>query len=172
MLGCFTLSDAEPGAADHLLTDLAEGLARQGLRVAGAVQVNSGGSANCACDMDLRVLGDAGPPIRISQSLGTGAAACRLDAGALQTAAARVSGLLAEGADICILPKFGKQEALGLGFRDVIAEALGAGVPVLIHVPADQRAPFDTFAGEFAEWLEPATLPEWSHRAASRGRAA
>ncbi|WP_299846639.1 DUF2478 domain-containing protein [uncultured Paracoccus sp.] len=172
MLGCFTLTDAAPGAADQLLTDLAESLSRQGLRVVGAVQVNSGGSADCACDMDLRVLGDTGPLIRISQSLGPGAVACRLDSGALQTAAGRVSARLAERADICILPKFGKQEALGLGFRDVIAEALHQGVPVLIHVPIEQRAPFDAFAGEFAEWVDPAGLAEWSQRAMRQGKAA
>lgn len=172
MLGCFTLSDAEPGAADELLTDLVAALAAQGLRVAGAVQINSGGSPDCACDMDLRILGDAGAPIRISQSLGPGASACRLDSGALQTAAGRVSARLAEGADICILPKFGKQEALGLGFRSVIAEALDQGVPVLIHVPGEQRTPFDSFAGDFAEWLDPATLTDWSRRAAGQGKAA
>ena len=166
MLGCFTLNDAEPGAADLMLTDLAERLAQQGLRVVGAVQVNSGGSADCACDMDLRVLADEGGLIRISQSLGPGASACRLDPGALQIAAGRVLARLAQGADICILPKFGKQEALGLGFREVIAEALHQEVPVLIHVPAEQRAAFDSFAGDFAEWLDPAALAEWSRRAA------
>lgn len=167
MLGCFTLTDAEPGAADLMLTDLAGRLAQQGLRVVGAVQVNSGGSADCACDMDLRILADEDGLIRISQSLGPGASACGLDPGALQNAAGRVSARLAQGADICILPKFGKQEALGLGFRDVIAEALHQEVPVLIHVPADQRTAFDTFAGDFAEWVDPDALAEWSRHATS-----
>ena len=98
--------------------------------------------------------------------------ACRLDSGALQVAAGRVSARLAEGADICILPKFGKQEALGLGFRDVIAEALHEGVPVLIHVPTEQRPEFDAFAGDFAEWIDAVGLAEWSRRAVHQGKAA
>ena len=90
-----------------------------------------------------------------------------MDTGALQIAAGRVSARLAQGADLCILPKFGKQEALGLGFREVIAEALHQEVPVLIHVPAEQRAAFDSFAGDLAEWVDPAALAEWSRRVAS-----
>lgn len=161
MLACFTLSTAESGAADRLLAALADQLEGEGTQVAGAVQVNTAPSADCACDMDLRVLGDDGPPVRISQSLGSGSVGCRLDAGALQVAAGRVSARLARGSDLCILPKFGKQEALGLGFRDCIAQALDRGIPVLIHVPAGQRAAFDSFAGEFAQWIEPQDLQVW-----------
>lgn len=171
MLGCFTLSNAEPGAADLMLGRLAGQLTAQGLRVAGAVQVNIDKGADCACDMDLQVLGDSHAPIRISQSLGSGATGCRLDPGALQQVAGRVQARLNAGADLCILPKFGKQEALGLGFRDVIAQALDRDIPVLIHVPADQRAAFDAYAGELAEWLQPAMLADWCHKAV-RGNAA
>lgn len=171
MLGCFTLTDAEAGTADRLLVSLAAQLAAEGLRVNGAVQVNTDTGADCACEMDLVVLGDNRPAIRISQSLGTGSAGCRLDTGALQVAAGRVATRLADGADLCILPKFGRQEAIGLGFRDVIAEALQAGVPVLVHVPTQQRQAFDDFAGGYAEWLDPQTLLGWC-REAAKGRAA
>lgn len=171
MLGCFALQDAEPGAADRLLTTLAGQLQAEGLRVVGAVQVNSAPAADCACDMDLRVLGDDGPAVRISQRLGNGSEGCRLDSGALQSAAGRVTQALGRGADLCILSKFGKQEAMGLGFRDCIAQALDQGIPVLIHVPGDQIAAFEGFADGFAEWLSPQSLDVWSRRAA-KGNAA
>lgn len=171
MLGCFTLSNAPGGTADRLLVALATQLGAEGLRIAGAVQVNSEGAADCSGDMNLRVLGDGGSVIRISQSLGSGSTGCRLDAGALQMAANRVAMQLSRGADLCVVPKFGKQEAVGLGFRDVIAQALDQGIPVLIHVPADQRAAFDAFAGEFAQWIDTAGLALWC-RNAVRGAAA
>ncbi|TRW98632.1 DUF2478 domain-containing protein [Paracoccus sp. M683] len=167
MLGCFTLTNAEAGTADRMLELLATQLTAEGLLVKGAVQVNTAPDPDCACDMDLRVLGEDGSAIRISQSLGAGSSGCRLDTGALQVAAGRVSARLAEGADLCILPKFGRQEASGLGFRELIAQALDRGIPVLIHVPAEQRAAFDGFAGEFAEWLDPQSLAGWCRRAAS-----
>lgn len=165
MLGCFTLS-ATPGAADRMLADLADKLAAEGLRVIGATQVNTDTGADCACEMDLHLLGDQGPAIRISQSLGSGSEGCRLDTGALQVAAGRVAQRLAQGADLCILPKFGRQEAIGLGFRSVIGDALQAGLPVLIHVPAQQRQAFDEFAGDYAQWLEPQGLAAWCRQAA------
>ncbi|AUH35306.1 DUF2478 domain-containing protein [Paracoccus tegillarcae] len=171
MLGCFVLNGAEPGKADRLLEALAGQLAAEGLRIAGAVQVNSAPSADCACDMDLRILGDTGPMVRISQSLGPGSVGCRLDAGGLQMAAGRVSAALQQGADLCILPKFGKQEAMGLGFRDCIGQALDQEIPVLTHVPAGQYAAFEAFAGEFAQWVEPQALATWC-RSVTRGTAA
>lgn len=171
MLGCFTLSGDGAGAADRLLDGLARQLQAEGRRIVGAVQVNTVPAADCACDMDLVVLGDDGPPVRISQSLGSGSVGCRLDPGGLQMAAGRVSAAMRHGADLCILPKFGKQEALGLGFRDCIAQALDQGIPVLIHVPAGQRAAFDVFAGEFAEWVPAQGLADWC-RLMMRGDAA
>ena len=173
-LGFFTLAaDAPPGASDALLADLAARLATGGLRVAGAVQINSSTAARDAlragrapapddvCDMDLAVLGDDGPLIRISQSLGPGSSGCRLDTGALQLAAGRVAARLDQGADLVILTKFGKQEAFGRGFRDVIGQALGAGLPVLLHVGPDQRAAFDDFAAGMAEELTPEAIEDW-----------
>ena len=173
-LGFFTLAgDAPPGASDALLADLAARLAQGGLRVAGAVQINTSTKAREAlragiapdpddiCDMDLAVLGDDGPAIRISQSLGPGSSGCRLDTGALQLAAGRVAARLDQGADLVILTKFGKQEAFGRGFRDVIGQALGAGLPVLLHVGPDQRAAFDDFAAGMAEELHPEAIEDW-----------
>lgn len=161
MLAWFGLDEEKtPGEADRILARLARDLSAAGLRIAGAVQVNTDLGADCACDMDLLVIGEEDWPIRISQSLGTGSAGCRLDTGALEMAAARVGARMA-GADLLILPKFGRQEAMGRGFRTVIAQAVTEGVPVLLHVPAEQRGAFDAFHGGIGQRIAPEDLARW-----------
>ncbi|MCZ0960038.1 DUF2478 domain-containing protein [Paracoccus benzoatiresistens] len=161
MLGWFGLDDdAPPGEADRILARLAVRLADSGLRVAGAVQSNIDKGADCACDMDVIVIGEEEAPIRISQSLGSGSTGCRLDPGALEAAAARVTARMA-GAELLILPKFGRQEAIGRGFRSVIAQAVAGGIPVLLHVPPEQRADFAAFCGGMGQRLAPDSLADW-----------
>lgn len=161
MLGWFGLAeDAAPGEADRLLSALVSDLASAGLRIAGAVQRNIDRGADCNCDMDVIVIGEEDRPIRISQSLGPGSTGCRLDPGALEMAAARVGTRLA-GAELLILPKFGRQEAMGRGFRPVIAQAVSNGLPVLLHVPPEQRADFLAFCGDLGQRLTPDALADW-----------
>ncbi|MEI4231852.1 DUF2478 domain-containing protein [Roseovarius sp. D22-M7] len=140
------LSAEGVGDTDLLLRDLATRAAARGLRLCGTVQINSGCAPDRPCDMDVRILPD-GPVIRISQSLGPGARGCRLDPDALETAVAQAAARLAAGCDLVIVNKFGKQEADGRGFRDLIAEALGADVPVLVGVNRRNLAAFETFTG-------------------------
>lgn len=161
MLGWFSLDDdAPPGEADRILARLSGQLADAGLRVAGAVQHNIDKGADCACDMDVVVIGEEGAPIRISQSLGSGSSGCRLDPGALETASGRVAARLA-GAELLILPKFGRQEAVGRGFRAVIGQAMMQGIPVLLHVPPEQRGAFAEFSGGMGHELTPERLADW-----------
>ncbi len=141
------------GDTDLLLAFVAEQLLDAGLRLCGTVQINSACEGEGPCDMDVRVL-PAGPVIRISQSLGTGARGCRLDPGALETAIAACEARL-DGADALIVNKFGKQEALGRGFRNLIAEVMGRGMPVLVGLNALNREAFETFTGGAAEAVDP-----------------
>ena len=164
MLAHVTIDDRS-GAGDRLLHDIAHALAADGLRLAGAVQVNHDRGADCSCDMDLTVLGDDGGPVRISQSLGNGSSGCRLDSGALALAAGRAARVLEGGADLVIVNKFGKQEAEGGGFRDLIAEALARETPVLIAVAPKFRAAFADFAGDLAEPLAPEDALDWCRNA-------
>lgn len=155
------------GGVDPLLAGVAERLAGLGCRVCGCVQVNTDRRGRRRCDMDLRLL-PAGPVIRISEDRGSGARGCRLDAGALETAVALVEAAAAEGCDMLIVNKFGKHEAEGRGFRHVIAEAAGMGLPVLVGVNALNEAVFRDFTGGLAEQLAPcpATLTRWLLEAA------
>lgn len=160
MLGFFTC--AEKGRADAILAALAEALAGAGLPVAGMVRAAMAGER--ACEMHLRLL-PSGRVMSISQPLGPGADACTLDAGALEEAVAATAAAIAqapEGAAL-ILNKFGRQEALGRGGRGLIGQGLEAGLKVLLSVPPETRAAFESFAEGMAEELpaEPAALAEF-----------
>lgn len=149
------------GETDAFLAGLALRLQAEGLRMAGTVQINRDSDCGHACDMDLLLLPD-GPEVRISQDLGAGSTGCRLDAGALEQAVA-VSRRRLDGADILIVNKFGKHEAEGRGFRELIAEALSLGLPVLTGVNRQNFAAFQTFCGGDAVRLaaEPDTITSW-----------
>jgi len=146
---------AGQGAGDRVLHAVARDLIAEGVRVAGAVQVNTERGAGQKCHMDLLILGDQARH-RISQDLGRAATGCRLDPGGLEEAVARVEADLDRGApDLLFVNKFGKQEADGRGFRPVIARGLEMGVPVLTGVGQGNLAAFRAFAGDLAEALPP-----------------
>jgi len=150
------------GDTDLLLFQLAHRLISDGLRVCGTVQINTERQREGPCDMDVRVLPD-GPVLRISQNLGLGARGCRLDSAALESAVGLVAKSLQTGADLLIVNKFGKRESEGGGFRPVIAEALAAGVPVLVGLNTLNAAAFQSFAAGLAIELpaEPRALSRW-----------
>lgn len=142
------------GDTDLLLAEVAKDLQAQGIKTCGTVQINTDRADSHRCDMDVQVLPD-GPIIRISQSLGKEARGCRLDPSALETAIVMASTGLVNGAEILIVNKFGKHEAEGRGFRDLIAEALALGIPVLVGTNAMNRAAFEEFTGGAAVALPP-----------------
>ncbi|MCA0922564.1 DUF2478 domain-containing protein [Pseudooceanicola nanhaiensis] len=148
------VSAAGQGEADELIRAVATRLRGQGLRLAGAVQVNLETDPAHKCRMDLHILSGT-EVVRISQDLGTLAQGCRLDPEGLERAVGLVQAALAEGADLVIVNKYGKQEIGGRGFRPVINEALGAGVPVLTAVNPDNIAAFEAYAEGMGEALPP-----------------
>ena len=160
MLGFVTIADI--GAADRLLTGIAQTLQARGLRLAGAVQANIDRGPDRVCDMELAILG-RDQIIGITQNLGSCAEGCRLDTAALATAVAQAEAVLAQGADLVIVNKFGKQEGFGRGFRDFIGQALAQGIPVLLSVPPEQLPQFQEFAGDMAQAVVPAQALDWCH---------
>lgn len=158
------------GDTDLVLQGVAAHLAARGLRCCGTVQINSERADSGPCDMDVRVLPD-GPVLRISQDLGRGSRGCRLDPAALETAVGLVAASLSAGADFIIINKFGKHEAEGRGFRDVIAEALARDIPVLVGLNGLNLAAFETFAEGMANLLppDPAALTAWADRVTMAG---
>lgn len=143
------------GATDRLLTAVADRLTRDGVRMVGALRPASPNGGAAQCDSDLWLLPD-GPVVRITQDLGAGSAACRMDAGAFEEVVGLVTARLAAGdADLVVLNKFGLSEAEGRGFRTLIVEALGRGLPVLIGVSDTHRGAFERFAQGMATDLAP-----------------
>lgn len=123
----------------------------RGLRLGGVIQHNDAECADRCMAMSLEDLA-SGARFPISQDLGPSAEGCRLDAAGLAAAAAAFSGALAERADLVIVNKFGKQEALGEGLRDEIGKAVLAGLPVLLAVRHDFLPAWRSFAGD--DWVE------------------
>ncbi|KQI73693.1 hypothetical protein AN191_02135 [Loktanella sp. 5RATIMAR09] len=143
------------GAADQLLTYAVKRLGNDGVKVLGALRDFGQSNASEQCDSALRLLPD-GPVVRITQDLGKGSTACKMDAGALEDAVGiAVTRLAVEGADLVVLNKFGLREAEGHGFRPLIANALASGIPVLLGVSDTHRAAFDRFADGMATTLTP-----------------
>ncbi|MEP2531381.1 DUF2478 domain-containing protein [Shimia sp.] len=157
------VSSQIPGETDALLSGLANRLKSDGRNLAGIVKDTTFDSRfENGCDMKVRVL-PAGPSVKITQDLGDGSGACRLDPGAIATSVARVEASALDQADLFILNKFGPEEAAGRGFCDVIGTALELGVPVLVGVGQGLIPEFETFAAGLATRVaaEEAALFEW-----------
>jgi nucleoside-triphosphatase THEP1 len=154
------------GRTDALIAEVAALLAAEGVRLAGTVQSNIERPDRRKCDMDLRVLPD-GPVVRISEDRGDLARGCILDSGALEQTVHEVTQRSA-GADVLIVNKFGKREAEGRGLVPVIADALDAGLPVLIGVNGLNLAAFLAFAGTEVTALptEAAFIAKWCKESA------
>lgn len=147
---------------DRLMSHIANRLKRRGYRVGGVIQSNLPQPGDCRCDMLLEELisGEVHP---ISQQLGPGSRGCRLDVSMFETVAARVEASLHEGLDILIVNKFGKQEAEGRGLRHTIANAIAAGIPVLVGLNRAYAPAWHAFCGGEGPILEPdeAAIDAW-----------
>ena len=134
------------GAGDRLIAAVADALAFRGLSLAGAVQLNVEHDPDRHCHMDLRILGQD-ETFRISEDRGPHARGCRLDPQGLAISVRRVEESLERQAPaLLIVNKFGKEEAEGGGFREVIGTALLAGIPVLTAVSERNLPAFLRFA--------------------------
>lgn len=136
----------EKGDVDLLLYGFAQDLLVRGHQISGVVQVNTPCPSVGKCDMDVTVLPN-GPVLRISQNLGRASRGCRLDTSALEDAVGLVHARLDRSVELLIVNKFGKLEAAGRGFRDVIAQAMLLDVPVLVGVNYLNQKAFQEFTG-------------------------
>ncbi|WP_037312344.1 DUF2478 domain-containing protein [Ruegeria halocynthiae] len=148
-----SISSQKQGETDRLLAELATDLQSSGLKLRGIVKDLSYAALHQnGCDMSVRVLPE-GPIIKITQNLGQGSDACRLDPAALVQAVAQVEQGGFDDVDLFILNKFGPEEAAGRGFRAVMGTALERDIPVLVGVSPANRQAFQTFAGGLSKEL-------------------
>lgn len=144
-------------AADRALRDIAIELMEEGHRLAGLVQINTPRPGRSRCDMLLEELA-SGEHLGISQDRGPEARGCALDLAQLTAAMQKVRISLNAKPDLVILNKFGKTEAEGGGFRPLIANAIEAGLPMLIGVPWRNIESWRLFAGPLAREVQLETL--------------
>lgn len=127
---------------DALLRAFARETSARGLRVGGVVQSRPA-SATCHCAEMALISLASGQSVPVAQPLGPGSTGCRLDFGALAQVAQDLRTEIEAGLDLLILNRFGKAEAEGRGFREVIAAAIARDIPVLTA-------------------LHPRNLPDWT----------
>ena len=169
---------------DDLLERFTKQVTSSGKRVSGVLQSRGDVTGECHCaDMDLQTIG-SNRWFRISQSLGSGSRGCRLDPGALAHCAAFLEQEIQNGCDLLVLNRFGKGEADGRGFRDLISSATCRQIPVLVALRDTYRDAWHEFCGGYAcelrcredelmAWfrsVEPTPSPgmvEWTHNRAS-----
>jgi nucleoside-triphosphatase THEP1 len=134
---------------DPVMTRLAAQMGEAGLTLAGFVQRNEPREDRRRCDMVLVELA-SGVSIGISQDRGPLARGCHLDLGELLRGMELARAALASSPDLMIVNKFGKSEGEGGGFRPLMAEAVMAGVPLLVAVPWRNIDGWRLFAGDLA----------------------
>lgn len=142
---------------DHIepvLLEAARTLARQGVRLGGILQHDIPTTIADPCGMELEDLA-SGERFALSQDLGSGSEACRLDPDALAHAAVAVRAALERGAELVFINKFGSQEACGSGLRSEMATAVTTGIPVITAVGERFLAEWQNFTGGSATLLQP-----------------
>lgn len=147
------VSSSIRGETDRVLTAIAGRMQTAGATLSGIVKEESYDSQfDNGCDMKVRVL-PAGPIVKITQELGAGSDACRLDPAAIAEAVSCVERQSLDASDLFILNKFGPEEAAGRGFVTAIAKAVEADVPVLVGVGKASLDAFQAFCGGDANAL-------------------
>ena len=142
---------------DHvepILLSVAQALSERGVKLGGALQHDIPSRADDPCAMELQDLFTA-VRFSMSQELGSGSEACRLDPDALARAGVSIRQAIEGGAELIIVNKFGAQEALGSGLRDEMAMTVTAGIPLLTAVGERFLAEWSDFTGGEAQLLPP-----------------
>jgi hypothetical protein len=88
-----------------------------------------------------------GQVIRLDQPRGPGAIACTFDTGALARAAYLLQTACESGAELIVVNRFGSVEAEGHGLRSEIADAICAGLAVLIPIRISLLPALEAFLG-------------------------
>jgi len=157
------LQGAKTAEIQKILARFAERRMREGLGVAGAIEELALTEECGVCDtLVLRDTAD-NAIFPITQDLGPGSTACRLDSSGLAAACQAVLQAIDRGADLVVLSKFGKIEAEGGGLLDAFRAAAEAGIPCITGVAPSFSAPFLDYAGGFSQWIEAsdAALERW-----------
>lgn len=138
--------------ADATVAEFAAGLRARGIDVRGLVQVYE--DCENGCQITLVDLA-SGKRYPITQDLGSGSDACRLDTSLLADATAVMREALQDDCALVIFNRFGSLEAAGQGFSAEMLALMTNGIPVLAIVSDRYLAPWREFTGGLAVELPP-----------------
>jgi Protein of unknown function (DUF2478) len=139
---------------DAILATAVDALGRAGRTVGGLLQNFGAPIGPGKREMLLRVLPGT-DMIPLNDPRGPGVQGCILDTGALARASVRFRQAAQARPDLLLANRFGKEEAAGGGLRADLAEALLAGIPLLVPVSAELLPAWHAFLGAPAEVLPP-----------------
>lgn len=139
---------------EDLMLEIAHTLMERGIHLGGVLQHDIGMEIEDPCAMELENLA-SGERFSLSQELGKGSEACRLDPASLAHAAVAIRRAVDEGAQLICVNKFGAQEALGSGLREEIGLVVAAGIPLLTAVGKRFMPEWQEFSGGYGELLPP-----------------
>lgn len=139
---------------EALLVRVARALGQRGIRLGGVIQHDIATVIDDPCAMELEDL-YTGLRFSLSQELGSGSEACRLDPDALARASVAVRDAIDGGAQLVMINKFGAQEANGDGLRDEMGFAVLSGTPLLTAVGKRFLPEWQRFTGGDGCLLEP-----------------
>lgn len=153
--------DGESNGADEVLAEIVNRLLTHKARLAGTIQTNTDDDAGVHCAMTLENLA-TGEKFDISDNRGKGARGCKLNIPIFEALVGQVlAGIRTEAPDIVIVNRFGKREVEGRGFRDVIADATGRDIPVLVALNEGSRAAWKEFTAGDGAILPATTAAVW-----------
>lgn len=111
-----------------------------------------------------------GEAARITQECGRNSSGCRLDERGLAAITPRILEAIEARAALIVISKFGRAESEGKGLLSCIAEAIGAGLPVLTSVREPYLDTWRAFHGGMGVELPPErqAITEWCIAACAR----
>lgn len=128
---------------DRLLLGFVEHLRHGRVRVVGLVQ------RDCVAKIGNSDIGavmlPGNEPVSITHDRDP--SGCRLHTGRVALMADAIAAEIRHSADLVVLNRFGKLEAEGRGFIDLITQAVNADIPVLIAVPEHRFATWLKYSG-------------------------
>jgi hypothetical protein len=134
------------GEVDRLMAEAVDRLKAEGASVGGVLQHFGKRLPSGKRSMWIDNA-STGATFRLDRPRGPGATACVLDPDALTRAACVVRRAIETGNDLIVVNRFGNAEAEGRGLRAEIADAICAGIPVLIAVRYSLLPDWEGFLG-------------------------
>ena len=140
--------------ADAALLAAVAVLQRAGRTLGGLLQRFGEQIAPGKREMLLDIL-PGGETIRLNDPRGKGVQGCILDSDALARAAMAFHQAALARPDLLVASRFGKSEVSGGGLRSELAEAMIAGIPLLVPMRTEMLAGWNAFLGGPGEVLAP-----------------